>query len=822
MESKSHQSASARHPIQFRTSFEGQPDKPIDAVLFAFDRQGNLLASAPLKEGTATLDIPADQLRSARLFVAPAQPEGRTEKKATLEMMERQQAYEAVWQFDDKRREYVLQPIPEFLWKWWRWCLCRIRGRVVKSVLVGETTEDMPVCNARVHICEVDPIPWILLRLPDRLVLRLRDELLQELAIRRPIPLPDPPPFEVNPGYIDPSPENIARANRVALGLGDQVALNPQPLPPKAMIERLRQLVELNPQPEPPIFKRLNISALNPQPEPPRLQLRDISAINPQPEPPGTLEVNRASMASGESNKLASLPLETQIALQSPAAATVRQALQSNVGLIRPYFCYWRWLWPWFCRCDEIAVVTTDAQGRFDIPYWYLCAFDHPDIYFWIEYSVGGSWTTVYHPNPICCYTFWNYACGSEVTIHVTDPRVYPCGNPPPDLPGKVVSVLSIGQYVSLHQIPIDSTGTTPLSPNVSEGLAWGTSPFGGVLEPRVYFSRSALIGSGITHYRWSYHQISDANLAAVSDGWHDMDRQVIRHYALFDPVHSTLSFPPEPMGPDPAYPGLNLFKIQPINAPTGHPEDWAPIDAHEDLASAFFQSQLTHMGDAALGAGKYELRLELFNTSGATPTVVDWTASGVGAKVADVDAPFGAGDVTTVDADNHYKIVDGSGHMVAFRMVVHVDNNVCTSALYPISGTGLAVDADCGFVIYQPNTQAHLSFMAHHPHDYVTFNFRVVRGVSIDVPTAESAGQVTDPPAVLNGYARAGDVFSKDVDVDTLLTENTPTGHTECTKAAFAETLHVWAMATDGWQRCSWLDPIPNPQSAAFALEPA
>jgi len=39
------------------------------------------------------------------------------------------------------------------------------------------------------------------------------------------------------------------------------------------------------------------------------------------------------------------------------------------------------------------------------------------------------------------------------------------------------------------------------------------------------------------------------------------------------------------------------------------------------------------------------------------------------------------------------------------------------------------------------------------------------------------------------------------------------------CDKGAFAETLAVWAMATDGWSRLWYLDRYPA--AKAFALEP-
>lgn len=768
--------------LQFKTSFEGKPEKPLSVMAYAFDRQGKLLATAPVKEGAASLALNPDQARTARIFIAPEEPHAKAEKQATLDTMERLHGYEAVWEFDPKKLEFELLPIPEYYWKWWPWCSCRVRGQVVKPVTIAGVSTDLPVCNARVHICEVDRIWWLIPRLPDPIIIRMRDELLKEIEFPRPIPDPDPPPFEIDPGVIDPSPENIARMNRTAL---------------EASVAR----VALNPQPEPPGPMKMG-----------SLRAGSEVMLNPQPLPPGR----------SPRRELAQLDVETLAAFRSSSMPIVKQALQNNLALIRPYICWWDWIWPYFCRCDEIAVLTTDAQGRFDTTIWYLCFGDHPDLYFWIEYCIGGAWTPVYRPFSICCYTYWDYVCGSDVTLRVTDPRVHPCGDPPPDLPGLQVAILSIGNNVSMSQIPVDSTDSAPLSGSSTEGLVNGTNPFGGQLEPRVFFSRSALFAVGITHYRWSYRQITAGDgVTAASDGWHAMDRQVIRHYAVFDSTTSTLSFPVYPLGPDPAFPGQNLFQIQPINAPTGRPEDWDPIDAHEDLASAFFLSYVTGGGNAQLGAGKYELKFELFKPSvvppGSTVPPVNLTTSGIALNVASVSAPFGAGTVPTVNADDHHRFKDGVGNTVGFRLVLHVDNNVCSSALNPISGAGLTVDADCGFIQYAPGTSAHISFMAAHPHDFATFSLSTVRGLGIDIPDADANGQVNVVSA--NGFVRSGTVFARDVAVNTLLTVNTPAGHTPCTKAAFSEVLDVAAMATDGWQRCYWLDA--SRKQAAFALEP-
>lgn len=40
-----------RNPIRFKVGYDGQPDKPISARLYAFDARGQVLASAPVRDG---------------------------------------------------------------------------------------------------------------------------------------------------------------------------------------------------------------------------------------------------------------------------------------------------------------------------------------------------------------------------------------------------------------------------------------------------------------------------------------------------------------------------------------------------------------------------------------------------------------------------------------------------------------------------------------------------------------------------------------------------------------------------------------------------
>jgi len=760
--------------VKLKVAFDRKPEQEIAVEAYAFDPHGTFLASAPVSGGTATLALTADQARRARLFFAPPLPEDQPQVTPTLKLMERLNAYEAVWRFNPEETVHALDPFPEIHWHHWRWCSCRVRGRVIRPVEIAGTTTELPVCHARVHICEVDRWPYLIARLPDPLVFRLRDELLLELErpIRWPRPLPDPPPFRFDPKILDPSPENLAR--------------------------------QIQPE-ESRLIQDLDTTAINPQPEPPgALAIAPLAsrAISPQPEPPA---VTRAG----------NLTLEPALraALISGSVPVVRQTLVDNVRLILPYLCHWPWLWWWF-RCDELRVLETGPQGRFDTTLWYLCGGDHPDLYFWIEACIGGSWETVYRP-PLPCNTYWNYACGSEVTLRVTDPRVPVCDEPP-DLAGLQVAIMSIGDQVSIAEIQAD-------------GLITGGAPFGGVLEPHVWFSRGALIAAGVTHYRWSYRRRTDAEGNPVTDGWHALDRRVIRHYSLIDqtPPDFPLTFPSYPLGPDPAFGAQNLFQIQPVNVPVAPPPGsiitgWAPLNAREDSASAFFQTHLLSGGDAAVAAGKYELKFELFDNTGAR---VNLTARGILLKEATDAAPFSPDTVHTQIATNDHTLKDAAGDTVGFKIQVRVDNNPCEAEIYAINNAGLDVNTPCGFIRYVPGASAHLRFKAYHRNDFAHFRFETYRGPSIKVAPASApdtpplTGSAPVGPNPVNGFVpNAARMYSQWLPVNTLLTSNKPPGSPDCTSAAFAQTLYVWARATDGWKRLGYLDAQALPKAFAFA----
>lgn len=701
-----------------KLAFEGAPPAGTSATLYAFAPNGTPLGTARVEGGQASISLPEASVATARLLVGPT-PQADV-RHFTADYLERLHPYKPVLRLNPAQTSIEVKPIPEALWRFWLWCLCRIRGHVVKSI----NGVDYPVCNARVRICEIEPFWLILRRLPDADVLSLRDEVLKAVASPT---LPLPPP---------------------------QLEVTTPPLPPR--------LTPLRAQTVPP------------------------------PEP-----ANVASM----------LPAPALVALRSDSANAVRNALTANIAVFRPWFCFWpRWWWL-FHRCEDIGTVTTDSHGRFDASHWELCG-EEIDLYFWVEFELGGVWTTVYHP-PVPCNIHWNYPCGSDVTIRITDPRVPACGSDP-DLPGKEVVLFSFGNRYSPHQIQGAAAGA-------SEGVTTDGRPFGGSVEPNVAFGRSALIGSGITHYRWSYRRLTtgDGSTPAVG-AWSHINTPVYRHYEIHDPnpPHSP-SFPTDLLGPDPAYPGKDLFRIQPLVGPG---EGYVVADARADTASAFFLTDQL-LPDPINAAGKYELMLELFRNGNA----VNFTDEGIAVSLANIDAPFGSQTVTTIPAAGEHVFLDASNKIVALRAVLHVDNNVCHGNINDVQVTG-GILGPCGFYTLPSQSAAvTVSFTASHPFNFATFDFDMARGSS-GIINALSADALVNA-ASANGYTRSGTTFSRTYAAHDLLNLVDTGPQPGCDRGAFAEYLYIHALATDGWYILTYLDgPRGGPSEIglkAFALAP-
>jgi hypothetical protein len=161
---------------------------------YAYSHQGLLLAAAPLEQGQAALELPADlDGRTVEVVLGPRIEKG--QPMPQVEALKRAGAYALSTRvLADK--PFLELAIPSRYFP--RWCFCFVRGRLVKRItLPNGSVVERPVCNARVHISEVDRIPFIIDKLPDIDIYRLRDDLLDRLKI---IPRPFPP--EPDPGPL--------------------------------------------------------------------------------------------------------------------------------------------------------------------------------------------------------------------------------------------------------------------------------------------------------------------------------------------------------------------------------------------------------------------------------------------------------------------------------------------------------------------------------------------------------------------------------------------------------------------------------------------
>lgn len=719
-------------PISFEVhvSFEGVSEKeqPPQALAYVFDAQGQFLGASALEKGVARFQLAKDQVgRTLRLVIGPELPE-RSEKAPERAELLRRYAYEKRLRFDPQNPRMQIAILAPY-WRHWLLCACVVRGRLVKRLTLPDgTTRELPICHARVTICEVDRIARVIPLLPDDILWRLRAELLE--ALRRPIRFPPPPP---------PSP------------------FEPLPLP------------------------------------------------LPGPDPlPLARSAGSEAQTSAQPLALHSLDATTTRQLQVLSAAVspiqLRRSLLELAPFIKPYLCLWDWLRPFFrYDVDCIRTVSVDADGRFETVIFYPCFGDKPDLYFRAEQWIGGSWVTIYAPS-VACNTYWDYACGSEVVINVTNPAAIPCApDEPVDAPDGVtrwVMPYAVGgSYILGNPAGGATTPAGWVKPNgLIDYSSFVNAPFGSMLGFRMGFSNTIPSGA-IKYYRWSYRKMGTSE-------WRRMVEPVGRRYVVQRPGQLP-TFPVYSLGPKPAPSGLELYEFKPASPPSPEPSEppgtvtyWPTDGFFGDIYAAFLDTAALPP-DVTDAAGLYQIKLEVFDASGnlvmpgggsfsfIVPTSV--TSSGTVARAAQ------AGEI------------DAGG----FVFNLHIDNNRCEAEIYATS-VGANAAGPCGFIAYGPGASAAISFKARHPNNFAVFTFKTVKGSTGNRPMASASGLVGSP--LVNGFSRdANSVFSKSVLVADLLDG--------CTRAAFAQTLEVDATATNGWTRLSSLDANAVPM--AFALEP-
>lgn len=746
-----------------KVEFEQAPQKEAEFIGFLFLCNGRLLQQQYLKDNvlefkfTDSAGGPAGlniDASQLRLFIAPAADKA-IEKITSMEELENFKPYEPILQ-TDAQGNFSILPVPVAISQFWPLCSCRVTGKVSKWFHVGNAWIDRSVCRARVHICEIDAIRYWIYQIPDHIIAKIPHLILDPVEIiKNPIPIPDPPPFFEN------------------------------------------EFSSMENQPAQNIFKQTSIDD------------KQMAAVASLPE----------------------LSMDIRQSLASNNLNLIRETLVANYSLLHPWFCYWPIYWPYFYHCRELAVVYTDANGRFDTNVLYWCFGDKPDIYIWVEYLINGAWTTVYDP-PIPCNTFWDYACGTNINIHLTDPRVpgYCCCDCP--IPGELVWIRSVGATSVAHinqlsylqappgqSVNYNRIGLTDASAIYDSFFATQIGdfkrPFGG--KPSLYMGfGSDLPNGGIYYYRWRYKQNANAELVPVSDSYKPLEPigGVVNkgyEYTYID-SHGDTQFGANSvkLGPFTVGANDNLYiipPVQPFMAPFNVPET-SPL-WHEqtyNMNTISFDSSQLKNGNINGGDGLYEFELQLFDQAGnllsnipkATFKIPDYNNADFS-----VNAPDGLLEAPTATTAN------------AYNMLMRVDNGKCSADIFTVKVNGNPASLDCcGFVSYKPggvDADLELTFLATHPNNFAVFRFRLNKGTCGDVAIGDADGMVIDSAS---GYTLSGGIYDKHFTPADLLGTCYGSG---TGKAAFAETLSVISMATDGTYR------VTNDATdvAAFALEP-
>jgi len=693
--------------------------------VYVVGNDGNVTESHSLGRGEVQLKT---GLSNAKLYIAPELPADLQD----VTLNEKKLLNMGAWQPSVRLNNNVFQipyfptfhfPIP--------FGFCNITGVVTKTFNVNGVPTVLPICDARVHICDVERIWFIINRIPDSVLNELRNRLIE--VIKPPIPIPDP------------GPERIFDA----AGL------------------QVRSLIE---------------------PSVPALRLPN------RPE----------------------LPVNVQSGVLSGSIESFKATLVNNFTLFHPYLCWWPWFWPWFYISEEIATVTTDCNGRFNYNMLYFLK-NHPNVYVWVEVLIGGVWVTVYKPW-ISCFTHWNYACGTDINISVTDPNVKPCFCSDPATEDDHVWIKWVNSLsVAGIQQTTDPSGHLANAVGLTAYGGYGNiSPFGDSFPFIVGFG-DGFDALGITNYRWSYTQKQDAYLTDVTDGPHILNGTLSKPYdhwvevAPGDWENLPGSFA---LGPYLDSSSRAMYKIP-------HTDPFTDTG----IAGAEWQSPYTdsvNVNTVGWNPGLYEFTLELLDTNGNVAPIPYGPDGANPFKLDNLSGPPGS----TVNAPASYLTIEG-GNVTAFNFLMRIDNDYCYGGISNAYIAGRTTDTECGIGYYnnKDTENADIYFQAGHPHNFATYGFTVYKGNSGPQAAANSGGTSANdnhdyttfsgdngyditlvspsptpfPPLAANLQHAVSnmDQYHKTVPLTTLLGT--------CTIAAFSENLDVLATHTNGSTRLAY-----------------
>jgi hypothetical protein len=728
---------------------EAKPENLSRGAAYGFSEGGKLLGKAILNEkGAARLEVTLPDIETAqslRVLVGPDVKENAT----VGELLRRggEQAFVSIAPGLD-HKDVGIQIIPDQILCWLR-SMCVVHGQALKKVVSGGITTEMPVCDAIVEIYEVDPLYLLIPKLPNEIIERIRDFVINP-------PPPPPPPIEeeyenvYSAGPPPPQPLVFGKQTANQLQIGEENAT-------KIMIaNRSDSLVATN--------------------------LRRSSKTQP--------------VLAGEEDVQ-----KIRVMAQTASTEQFRQVLIKHVAVVKPILCLFPFATP---HMDLVATAKTNKCGKFKATFFRGCKNpDVPDLYFKVKQKIFIPFPplTIYAPKPVLCHTFWDYQCGTQdVTLYVTNPLARTCPRcPPVNAPLNWVLFMAIGNYPLSK---IKGTGITLASETTTEnvGLTMNDAPFGEILRPRIEFDNSLREELGVKYYRVSYRK-------GTSGKFIDLTATINRHYT--HEVGDDLVLEVYNLGPksekSPGVPlqNSNLYEIPPALPPIGQ---WSIPDAVEDTASAKFRTlDLAGLEGAGVlwpESGLYQLKVDLFDEDGKlvdidalnikfrVPTSTDLsgtidTEDAANGLLRNTDGAPSAGLVQDDDGDGKKSMI----------IALHIDNSLCKAEIPSPTLDSVPAGDECGVMRYEvgpgpdkePQGSVELYFRPEHPsgvapNGFATYRLLIARGGN----TLETTGYVPTPfpPATVSTTRSVKDLLGI------------------CDIAGFVEDVYVRAKATSGWRR--------------------
>lgn len=214
-------------PVVVKIPNNAAAEKAAQLQVFVVDGSGNVIEQTPLKGGEAALSTLKDKIKGSRLFVAPALPKELPASKINVRTLTFAGAHEITQNFTAEKQITVAQ-LPGGIWQPPGWFWCKVRGNVNNTITLNGAPFTGPVCNARVHICNVErrywwPF-WTLPVIPANILAELKAKLK---TIRIPVspipPLPDPAPRILGAVEKLSDLKPVLAANTIAAPLTDSV-----------------------------------------------------------------------------------------------------------------------------------------------------------------------------------------------------------------------------------------------------------------------------------------------------------------------------------------------------------------------------------------------------------------------------------------------------------------------------------------------------------------------------------------------------------------------------------------------------------------------